>query len=55
MNNKLVYSYDKKLSINEVAGYVKDILPKLAKKEFGHKQEPTIYMQGDTTFVIGGF
>jgi len=55
MNNNLVYSYDKKLSINEVAGYVKDTLPKLAKKEFGHRQEPTIYMQGDTTFVIGGF
>ena len=55
MKNRLVYSYDKKLSINEVAGYVKDILPKLAKKEFGHRQEPTIYMQGDTTFAIGGF
>ena len=54
MTNKKVYSFDDKLSINEVAEYVKFKLPTIAKEKFNHKQEPTIYMQGDTTFSIGG-
>ncbi len=54
MDNKMVYSFDYKLSINEIAEYVKFKLPKLAKEAFNHKQEPTIYLNGDTTFAIGG-
>ena len=54
MSNKKVYSFDDKLSINEVAEYLKFKLPTLAKENFGHKQEPTIYMNGDTSFAIGG-
>ncbi len=54
MGNKKVYSFDDKLSINEIAEYTKYLLPKLAKENFGHEQRPTIYMQGDTSFAIGG-
>ena len=54
MNNKKVYSFDDKLSINEVAEYAKYLLPKLAKEKFNHEQKPTIYMNGDTSFAIGG-
>jgi len=48
------YGVDSKLSINEVAEYSKYMLPKLAKEKFNHEQKPTIYMNGDTTFSIGG-
>jgi len=54
MSNKKVYSFDDKLSINEVAEYTKFLLPKIAKEKFNHEQNPTIYMNGDTTFAIGG-
>jgi len=54
MNNKKVYSFDDKLSINEIAEYVKYMLPKIAKEAFSHEQKPTIYLNGDTTFAIGG-
>jgi len=54
MENKKVYSFDDKLSINEVAEYVKFKLPTLAKEAFNHEQKPTIYMNGDTTFSLGG-
>jgi hypothetical protein len=54
MNNKQVYSFDNKLSINEVAGYTKFLLPKIAKEKFHHEQKPTVYLNGDTTFAIGG-
>ncbi len=54
MGNEKVYSFDDKLSINEIAEYTKYLLPKLAKENFGHEQRPTIYMQGDTSFAIGG-
>ncbi|TQV62446.1 MAG: hypothetical protein FNT15_06865 [Sulfurovum sp.] len=54
MNNEKVYSFDDKLSINEIAEYTKYILPKLAKEQFNHEQKPTIYLNGDTTFAVGG-
>ena len=54
MDNKKVYSFDDKLSINEVAEYIKYKLPKIAKEAFSHEQKPTIYLNGDTTFAIGG-
>jgi len=54
MSNNKVYSFDDKLSINEVAEYTKYLLPKLAKEKFNHEQKPTIYLNGDTTFAIGG-
>ena len=54
MSNKKVYSFDDKLSINEVAEYTKFLLPKIAKEKFHHEQNPTIYMNGDTSFAIGG-
>ena len=54
MSNKKVYDFEDRISIGDIAQYVKKVLPRIAKKEFGHKQEPTIYMQGDTTFSIGG-
>jgi len=48
------YGIDSKLSINEIAEYTKYILPKLAKENFGHEQKPTIYLNGDTSFALGG-
>jgi hypothetical protein len=54
MTNKKVYSFDDKLSINEIAEYVKFKLPTLAKEAFSHEQKPTIYLNGDTTFAVGG-
>jgi len=35
MKNKKVYSFDDKLSINEIAEYTKYLLPKLQKRIFG--------------------
>jgi len=55
MKNKKVYSFDDKLSINEIAEYTKYLLPKLAKENFGHEQRPTIYMQGDTSVCYWGY
>ena len=54
MSNKKVYSFDDRLSINEIAEYAKYLLPKIAKEEFGYEQKPTIYMNGDTSFAVGG-
>jgi uncharacterized caspase-like protein len=44
------YGVDKELSINEIAGYIKYVLPKISN----NAQKPTIYLNGDTTFSIGG-
>jgi len=54
MNNSVVYGRDKRLSINEIAEDIKYTLPKIAKEAFEHEQKPTIYMNGDTTFAVGG-
>ena len=54
MSNKKVYDFEDKISIGDIAKYVKIVLPRLAKKAFNHEQKPTIYMNGDTTFAIGG-
>ncbi len=54
MTNKKVYDFEDKISIGDIAQYVSKVLPRLAKKEFGHEQKATIYMSGDTTFAIGG-
>jgi len=47
------YGVDRKLSINEVAEYSKYLLPRLAKEKFAHTQQPTIYLNGDTSFPMG--
>jgi hypothetical protein len=54
MSNKKVYDFQDRLGIGDIAKYVKYLLPKLAKEEFGHEQNPTVYLNGDTTFAIGG-
>ena len=54
MSNKKVYDFQDRLGIGDIAKYVKYLLPKLAKEEFGHVQNPTVYLNGDTTFAIGG-
>ncbi|CAA6819509.1 MAG: High-affnity carbon uptake protein Hat/HatR [uncultured Sulfurovum sp.] len=54
MSNKKVYDFQDRLSIGDIAKYVKYLLPKLAKEKFNHAQKPTIYMNGDTSFAIGG-
>ena len=54
MKDKKVYGLDNKLSISEMAYYIQFKQPRLAKEVFNHKQEPTIYLNGDTTFAIGG-
>jgi len=54
MDNKKVYSFDDKLSMNEIAEYVKFKLPKLSKEVFKYEQKPIIYFNGDTTFSLGG-
>ena len=54
MNNEKLYDYRDKLTISHIAIYLKDILPKLSKEQFGHEQKPVIYQHGDTTFDIGG-
>lgn len=54
MNKTEYYGVDKELSVNDIAEYVKFVLPKLAKEKYGHEQKPTIYLNGDTTFSVGG-
>ena len=54
MNKTEHYGVDKELSVNDIAEYVKYVLPKLAKEKYGHEQKPTIYLNGDTTFSVGG-
>ena len=54
MSNKKVYDFQDRLDIGDIAKYVKYLLPKLAKEKFGHEQNPTVYLNGDTTFAIGG-
>ncbi len=54
MSNKMAYGIDGELSIYEMAEYIKFKLPKIAKEAFNHEQKPTIYLNGDTTFAIGG-
>ena len=54
MSNKKVYDFQDRLTIGDIAKYVKYLLLKIAKEEFNHVQKPTIYMQGDTSFAIGG-
>jgi len=49
-----VYDFQDRLSIGDIAKYVKYLLPKLAKENFGYEQKPTIYMNGDVSFALGG-
>ncbi|NEW59720.1 caspase family protein [Sulfurovum sp. bin170] len=54
MGNKKVYDFEDRISITDIAKYVKVVLPRLAKEAFNHEQKPTIYLNGDTSFAIGG-
>jgi len=54
MDNPKVYDFQDRLSIGDIAKYVKYLLPKLAKENFGYEQKPTIYMNGDVSFALGG-
>ena len=52
LDNAKVYGFDDKLSISEIANYLKYILPKRTMKKWGYKQEPKSFLQGND-FVIG--
>jgi WD40 repeat protein len=54
MNNKKVYDFRDRLTVSDIAKYVKHILPKLSQEAFGAEQKPVVYLNGDTTFDIGG-
>jgi len=51
LDNDKVYGYDNRLSISEIANYLKYILPKETMKKWGYRQEPKAFLQG-SDFVI---
>ena len=51
LDDNKVYGYDNRLSISEIANYLKYILPKETMKKWGYIQEPKAFLQG-SDFVI---
>jgi hypothetical protein len=47
--------FRKRLTVSDIAKYIRKILPELSEKELSYRQEPTIYTNGDTTFEIGAW